>query len=171
MSSKTDFSPEEWTRVAASPMLVCTAISAADPSGLWGLMKEASAGGFALAQAKQDANANPLARALADYFTNSDTRTAITSKVQAVFKEAKASEVKDRALGELRAIASILDTKAPQDAPAFKNWLQDIAQKAAETAKEGGFLGFGGVAVSDAEKVTLAEISAALGATSPRPQA
>jgi hypothetical protein len=28
--------------------------------------------------------------------------------------------------------------------------------------REGGFLGFGGVAVSDAEKTTLAEISAAL---------
>ena len=87
MSSKTDFSPEEWTRVAASPMLVCTAVSAADPSGLWGLMKEASAGGFALVQAKQDANTHSLAKALADDFTNSDARTAITSKVQAVLKK------------------------------------------------------------------------------------
>ena len=165
MSSKTDFSPEEWTQVAASPMLVCTAVSAADPSGLWGLMKEASAGGFALVQAKQDANTNSLARVLADDFTNSESRTAITTKVQAVFKEAQASEIKDRALVELRAVASILDTKVPQDAPAFKNWLRNIAQKAAETAKEGGFLGFGGVAVSDAEKATLAEISAALGTT------
>ena len=33
---------------------------------------------------------------------------------------------------------------------------------AAEAGKEGGFMGFGGVAVSDAEKATLAEISTAL---------
>jgi hypothetical protein len=132
-------------------------------------MKEASVGGFALVHAKHDEKANPWAKALAEDFTNSDTRTAITSKVQGLFKGAKATDIKDRALGELRAIASILDTKAPQDALAFKKWLQDIAQKAAETAKEGGFLGFGGVAVSDAEKATLAEISAALGNTSPRP--
>ena len=162
MAGKADFSPEEWTRVAAAPMLVCTAISAADPSGLWGLMKEASAGAFAVVHAKQDANASPLAKALADDFTNSDSRTTIASKVQALFEDAKATEVKDRALGELRAIASILDTKVPQDAQAFKSWLQAIAQKAAETAKEGGFLGFGGVAVSDTEKATLAEISSAL---------
>jgi hypothetical protein len=39
---------------------------------------------------------------------------------------------------------------------------QGVAQKAAEAGTEGGFLGFGGVAVSDAEKATLVEISAAL---------
>ena len=54
--------------------------------------------------------------------------------------------------------------KAPEDAAGFKRWLQDVAQKAAEAGTEGGFMGFGGVAVSDAEKATLAEISGALGA-------
>jgi len=33
----------------------------------------------------------------------------------------------------------------------------------AEASTEGGFLGFGGVRVSDAEKATLTEISSALG--------
>jgi hypothetical protein len=33
----------------------------------------------------------------------------------------------------------------------------------AEASKEGGFLGFGGVQVSEAEKATLAEIATALG--------
>jgi hypothetical protein len=33
----------------------------------------------------------------------------------------------------------------------------------AEASKEGGFLGIGGVQVSEAEKATLAEIAAALG--------
>ena len=33
----------------------------------------------------------------------------------------------------------------------------------AEAAKEGGFLGIGGVLVSEAEKATLIEISSALG--------
>jgi hypothetical protein len=32
-------------------------------------------------------------------------------------------------------------------------------------AKEGGFLGFGGIQVSEAEKATLTEISAALNVT------
>jgi hypothetical protein len=37
-----------------------------------------------------------------------------------------------------------------------------ISQHVAEAAKEGGFLGTGGVAVSQAEKAMLAEISNAL---------
>ncbi len=49
----------------------------------------------------------------------------------------------------------------------FKVWLQHVAQKSAEAGSEGGFLGFGGVAVSDAEKATLGEITEALGL--PRP--
>jgi hypothetical protein len=45
----------------------------------------------------------------------------------------------------------------------FKGWLQHISQSVAEASKEGGFLGFGGVRISDAEKATLAQISATLG--------
>lgn len=49
-----------------------------------------------------------------------------------------------------------------QRATVFLDWLKQVVQKAAEAGTEGGFFGFGGVAVSDAEKATLAEISAAL---------
>src|SRR5215212_2954968 len=62
--------------------------------------------------------------------------------------------------------AALVDAKAPEDAAGFKAWLRDVAQKAAEAGNEGGFLGFGGVAVSDAERATLAEISTALGSAS-----
>ena len=57
----------------------------------------------------------------------------------------------------------------PDDAAAFKAWLQEVAQKAADAGAEGGFLGFGGVAVSEAERSTLSEISVALtgGETAP----
>ena len=55
--------------------------------------------------------------------------------------------------------------RAPAEAGAFKDWLKQIAQKTAEASTEGGFLGFGGVQVSEAEKATLAEIASALGAS------
>jgi hypothetical protein len=162
MSGKADFSPDEWSRVLASPMVAGTAITAADPSGLWGLLKEGMAGGWALFEAKQNANVNPLVKAVAEDFAEGDARTLARDRVQAVFKDAQAADLKPRAVDELRSVATLLDAKAPQDAAAFKTWLRDIAQKAAEAANEGGFMGFGGVAVSDAEKATLAEISNAL---------
>jgi hypothetical protein len=75
---------------------------------------------------------------------------------------AKPGELKTKAVEGLRQVSALLEAKTPDDAPAFKAWLQTIAQRVAEAAKEGGFLGFGGVQVSDAEKATLAEISGAL---------
>jgi hypothetical protein len=41
--------------------------------------------------------------------------------------------------------------------------LAGVAQKAAEASKEGGFLGFGGVRVSDAEHAFIAEVKQAAG--------
>lgn len=165
MAGKANFTPEEWTQIVASPMVAGMAITAADPSGLWGLLKEAFAGGQSLLAAKQDASANPLAKLVADDITVPEIRTAARDRLQEQFKGAQIGEMKTRAIEELRAVSVLLDTKTPEDAAGFKTWLQAVAQKAAEAGNEGGFLGFGGVAVSDAEKATLVEISSALGTT------
>ena len=165
MATKASFTPDEWSRVLASPMVAGMAITAADPSGLWGLMKEGMAGGWALLHAKQDPNANALVKALADDFATGDARSPARERIQATFKGAQPGDLKRRAVEELRAVAGIVRLKAPEDAAAFTAWLREVAQKAAEASKEGGFLGFGGVAVSDAEKATLTEIFAALNAT------
>ena len=163
MATKQDFTPDDWSRIVASPMVVGMAITAADPSGLWGVLKESMAGGWALLDAKQNASASPLAKAVAEDVANSDTRTAVRDRMQASFKGAQFGEIKTRAIEEIRQVASILTTKAPDEADAFKRWLLDVAQKSAEAGKEGGFMGFGGVAVSDSERATLDEIAAALG--------
>jgi hypothetical protein len=169
MADKASFTPNEWARVVASPLVTGMAITAADPSGVWGLLKEGMAGGWALLEAKQSAQANPLVKAVAEAFTDSDTRTAARDHLQGQFKGASMPDVKSKAISELRAVSAILDRKAPQDAGAFKAWLRELAQKAAEAGSEGGFLGFGGVAVSDAERATLAEISGALDLPAPTP--
>ena len=83
--------------------------------------------------------------------------------MQSGFAGATQADVKARAIAALRDIGALLDAKAPEDAPTFKAWLRQTANRAAEASSEGGFLGFGGVRVSDAEKATLAEISDALG--------
>jgi hypothetical protein len=163
MAVKSDFTDQEWAKLLSSPMIAGIAITAADPSGVWGLIKEGMAGGWALVEARQSAQANPLIKAVAEDFATADGRAAARTALQAQFAGAKAEGLKDAALAELRAVSRVLDTKAPHHAGAFRAWLQGVAHKAAEAGTEGGFLGFGGVAVSDAEKATLAEIALALG--------
>ena len=52
------------------------AITAAEPSRLFGLLKESFAGGAALAKAAADPNANPLVKAVVADFQTSDGRAA-----------------------------------------------------------------------------------------------
>ena len=150
MATKSNFTAEEWGKLLSSPMIAGMAITAADPSGVWGLLKEGMAGGWALLEARQNPQANPLVKAVAEDFATAEGRTAARTELQTRFTGGKLEGLKEAALAELRAISSILDAKAPEDAPAFKTWLQEVAQKAAEAGTEGGFLGFGGVAVSEA---------------------
>jgi len=74
----------------------------------------------------------------------------------------KPSEIKAKCIETLRQAGAVVDAKAPGDAAAFKGWLRQISQHVAEASTEGGFLGFGGVPVSEGEKATLNEISSAL---------
>jgi hypothetical protein len=162
MATKSDFTPEEWGRVLSSPMVVAMAITAADPSGVWGLLKESMSGGFAVLEAREDAQANPLVRGVAQDLTTPEGRTASRAALESRFRGLKMDALKHAALTELQAISMILTLKSPDDAAAFKAWLREVAQKTAEAGSEGGFLGIGGVAVSEAEKTALEEISAAL---------
>ena len=59
MADKTNFTKEEWTLLLESSMIAGMAVTAADPSGLWGLL----AGGSALTQAVTSADTNALVKA------------------------------------------------------------------------------------------------------------
>ena len=164
VADKTSFTKEEWTLLLESPMMAGMAVTAADPSGLWGLLKESFAGGTALAKAMTDAGANPLVKALAADFSTSEARSAARDGLKAKFANSQPADVKTKSIEGLRQASAVLAAKAPGDAAAFRSWLRQISQATAEAASEGGgLLGFGGVQVSEAEKATLAEISGALG--------
>jgi hypothetical protein len=79
-------------------------------------------------------------------------------------------EARAYALDRVRQAATLVDQKAPaQEARGFKQWLAFLGQKVAEAAKEGGFLGFGGVQVTEEEKTAVSELATALGISLPKP--
>jgi len=165
MATKASFTAEEWQRLLESPMLAAMAVTAADPSGLFGLLKEGFAASRALAEAKADAVSNELVRSVVADLETSEGRDSVRDGLKAARAGGRAAEVKPRAIDGLRHVSALLEAKSPADAAAFKTWLATLAERVAAASKEGGFLGFGGVQVSDAEKATLAEISAALSRT------
>jgi hypothetical protein len=161
MADKSNFTPDEWKVLLQGVMAAGIAITAAEPSGLWGLLKEGFAGGSVMAKAKTDPSTNGLIKAVVNDFGAAEG-SAARDGLKTRFKQSKPAEIKEACIATLRQAAAIVDAKAPGDAAAYKAWLQQISQHVAEASKEGGFLGIGGVPVSDAEKATLTEISSAL---------
>jgi len=162
MATKADFTTEEWNNLLASVMMAGMAVTLADPSGLIGMTKEGLASGSALLAAKNDPNSNALIKSVVSDFETSEGRSAARTAIKDKLAGKQATEMKGTILASLSQTAGLLEAKAPDDAAGFRGWLHSISERVANAASEGGFLGFGGVKVSDAEKATLDEISKSL---------
>ena len=65
---------------------------------------------------------------------------------------------------ELSRANEIVSAKASsEEAEAYRAWIMDCAQGAADAAKEGGFMGFHAERVSQGEKDMLAQLRSTLG--------
>jgi hypothetical protein len=165
MAGKSDFTSDEWKTLLESAMMAGIAVTAADPSGLWGTLKESMASARTIMGAAHDSSADELVRAIASEYETADGRSVAREGLRAELSGKKPAEIVTKALEVIKNAAELVDAKAPGDAAAYKTWLQHIAQAVAEASGEGGFLGFGGVQVSETEKATLAHIKESLGLT------
>ncbi len=163
MATKDNFTADEWTKVVQGVMMSGIAVTAAEPSGLFGTLKEAAASGSSMAAVKSDPGAAQLVKLVVQHMETPEGRTATRDALKQRFAGAKPKEISQRCVDTLREVASIVDAKAPDEAPAFKIWILNTSKKVAEASKEGGFLGFGGTQVSDSEKATIDQVSKALG--------
>ncbi len=168
MATKSDFTADEWRLLLQSPLVAAMAVSAADPSGIIGMIKESMASARALVAAVSDPNADALVKAVANDYETPEGRIAAQDGFKAAIAGANTpAEVAAKAVDALKALAAVLDAKGGADAVPFKTWLAGVAKAVAEAAPEGGFLGFGSTQVSEAEKATVAEIGNALGVPAP----
>lgn len=161
MAWKDAFSESDWKEVARAPMIVSFAVTAADPSGLLGIARESTATAWALAAAREH-EGTLAAEVVAEYETP-EGRESANDCIKGLTKGRRPEEATGSAIDRLEEIARMVDDAVPEAAPAFKEWLRSIAVDVAEAAMEGGFLGFGGQRVSDAERKTLADIDTVLG--------
>jgi hypothetical protein len=154
MTSKQDFTDEEWTRIRRAPLVAGVAISLADPGGPIELAKETMA---SLRSATLPPSQEEL---LASVALDVQALTQHKQNPLADFKPKNGQQVLD----ELRGVNELVTAKAtPEEAEAFRRWLVAVAQAAADAGKEGGFMGFGGEQVSAGERQMLDQVRAAIG--------
>jgi hypothetical protein len=160
MTTKADYTTEEWEQILRLPGLIGTLVVTASMSGPVQVVKEMLSIGSSLAEADKSGAGGELVKAImADAKAGGRAhldQEQLNTQDQALIHAAL--------LDQSRAAMAIVRSKAPgAEAQAFKGWLLDLARKVAEAGKEGGFLGFGGTLVNEAETQVLQEIDAALG--------
>jgi hypothetical protein len=122
MSDKSNFTPEEWKLLLESVMMAGIAVTAAEPSGLWGLLKESFASGGALRQAQLDPGSRPLIKAVvADFETSEGQRTA-RDGLREKLAQSKPADIKTQCMEILRQARGLVEAKASDDAAGFKEW-------------------------------------------------
>jgi hypothetical protein len=152
MTSKTDFTEEEWTRLARAPLVAGMAISLADPGGPIESIKESSAAIRTVLGTAQSGEHGELVQTLARDVAEKARRR---ENPMAGFRP-KGADARDEVLDELRAVSALLDERTtPQERAQFVDWLRTAAQNTATAAKEGGFLGFNAELVSEREQQML----------------
>ncbi|MCW3063033.1 MAG: hypothetical protein JWN32_205 [Solirubrobacterales bacterium] len=160
MTTKADFTEEEWARLERAPLVAGMAISFADPGGPIELIKESSAAiKTVLEEAKSGAHGE-FVQALAQDFAE---KARHRENPMAGFKP-KGADAPQQILDELRAVNALLVEKTtPEEANQFRDWLKSAAQRAALAAKEGGFLGFHAERVSENEQQMLDKLGEVFG--------
>jgi len=163
MAKQDSFTTEEWALLRLAPSLVSGGTSAADPSGIFASFKEATAGAAGMAEAFKANSALELFASLAADRSipgMPDPKTLLGEGT----REQQMQNFKSAVLERVKSAVELVARKAsPAEAEAYKAMLAGVAQKAAEASKEGGFLGFGGVRVSDAEQAFISEVKRAAG--------
>jgi len=158
MTSKADYTDEEWNQLRRAPFVAGLAISMADPGGPIEMAKETMA---TLRAATTPPSKEELLVAVAQ-----DIASMMNEKQNPLkdFKPDSAALAGKMILDELKAVNEIATAKAtPEEADAFRRWLLAVARAAADAAKEGGFMGFGAELVSQGEQRMLGELRVTLG--------
>jgi hypothetical protein len=161
MTSKEDFSEQEWARVVRAPLVAGMAILVADPGGPIEATKETTA------SIRSATNPPTREQLLTEVALDVQAEVQARRNPLKDFKPSGSTGPGDQVLAELTAVQAIVAARATEEeAAAFGHWLVATAQAAADAAKEGGFMGIGAQQVSEREQEMLDRMREAVSAGS-----
>lgn len=156
MTTKADFTEEEWARLERAPIVAGMAITLADPGGPIEAVKESVAAIKTVTEAAQSGGQGELVDEVAKSVTEKGRNPLGDFKPRGALAG-------QQILEELQAANALVTEKAtPEEAAGFREWLLAAAKRSAEAAKEGGFLGFKAERVSEGEQKMLDKLGEVL---------
>jgi|DewCreStandDraft_4_1066084.scaffolds.fasta_scaffold197798_1 hypothetical protein len=141
------FTEEEWAKLSTAPLTVAALVMQADRSGIF---KEMQSLLRYLEKAPREVRQSPLCAAiLAD-------QAAALHDLRVGAHAISLAQSGGDPYAEVNAVLDILAAKCDLDESlAVRQMLFGIARRVAEAAREGSFLGFGGVHISEKEEAVL----------------
>jgi len=158
MTTKSDYTEEEWAGLLQAPVMAGMYIMVADVSVT--AMGKETAGMMKAIQAQQapDDAKELVSAVVADIVAKSSNKEKLEQP-----ELDKQQDPKMQLMKILKDDLAVLDEKStPEEKAGMGAWLMTVAQATAEAGREGGFLGIGSVHVSEKEKAALAELEAEL---------
>lgn len=161
MTTKEDFTADEWVQIEAAPVYAGMSIITADPA-ITSIFKETAALAKAMLQNPVPESAQDLVGGIV---ADMQARAANKDKMETPeFQSKDPAEIAKEIDAQISGAAAIVDAKAtPAEATGYKEWIMDVAQSVAEAGREGGFLGIGSVRVSEQEQEALNKLRQTLG--------
>jgi hypothetical protein len=147
MTSKSDFTEEEWVRIIRAPFIAGMAITLADPGGPIEAAKES------MASIRSATNPPTREQLLAEVALDIQAQVQQHHNPVKGYRPTGTTAPGEQVLEELREVHALVASRAStEETAAFGAWLVSTAQDAADAAKEGGFMGFNAEQVSQREK-------------------
>lgn len=159
MSTKTQYTDEEWLLLKETPVVAGVAIMFAGKDG-HSTVKERSSLMQALAHGAQDYPEDALIQNL---LMENEWDAAMEAHLDA-YEHLAPDQLADLATAKCQQTAGILAQKADAgETGSYKQWVLAVSRVVANASKEGSFLGIGGQRISPDEQALLDRLSASLG--------
>jgi hypothetical protein len=163
MTTKADYSPEEWKQIMTAPVYAGMGIIAADPA-ITSMFKETAALAKAMLQNPvPEGDQGLIGSIVAEMQSKADNKEKLE---EPQFETKDPEAIMQLIYSYLSETAAVIAEKAPAaETAAYKEWLLSVARSVAESGREGGFLGIGSQRVSEKEEVVLENYRKTLGLT------
>lgn len=163
MTTKIDYTLDEWWALQEVPLLVGVAVLYASPSSTGGVMREILASATAVANAGQMFPDNELIQALLTPDEDSKILKPPPPITAGTSRQERAEQLRKETLAKCQRVANVLDAKATaREIREYKMWVMAIGGEVAAASREGGMFGIGAKTITDAEIALLQEIANAL---------
>ena len=140
MAKKETFSAEEWNLIRVAPVLVMTGVAAADPGGLIGAFKESFSGVSSMMGAFKESSGLELM--VRSWLRKACPPCLTRSRCWAKAVRSSCRRISKIRLGYVKQAVALVKSKgSPEEAAAYEKMMAAVAEKVANAAKEGGFLG------------------------------